>query len=416
MDIRPFVAHRYDPKVAGSVARVVSPPFDQYSKEMQAAAYKLSPYHYVRLILPRDDNPHEAAAKTLEQWLADGVLVPDAAPAIYPYSQAYRDPRGTPHVRHGFLALLRLTPLEGGPIYPHERTMPKTLADRLELMRATRADFGPIFITFPDADGDVTRLLKEAQSGKPAISVPDSDGNRHDVWVQADTAWQQKLIDLMQPVDGVIADGHHRYKAALQYADEIEVAGGGDSPARFKLVALFPAFADNLTVFPVHRVVEAWPQSADPEPFFAVERKDHLRLENLQDAVAASPGMVGVFTRKGGVEVWTHRDDAPMIWDSEPSEIYRRLPAAAFEASVLRGLMGMSQNRIALKDGLHYVRHVNEARQLIWKGFERAFFLPPTPLDAIITAARAGELMPQKSTYFYPKLLSGLVSYLHDRS
>jgi uncharacterized protein (DUF1015 family) len=415
MEIRPFAAHRYDPKVVGSVARVVSPPYDQYDTEMQAAAYKLSPCHFVRLILPREQNPHVAAANTLAEWLDEGVLVPEAAPAIYPYSQSYRDPRGAPHVRHGFLALLRLTPLENGPIYPHERTMPGTLADRLELMRATKADLGPVFIIFPDDDGDVTRFLQQAQNEKPVISVPDSDGNKHDVWVQTDSKWQQRLVDLMQSVDGVIADGHHRYKAALQYADEVEAAGGGNSPARYKLVALFPAFEDNLSVFPIHRVVESWPQGADPEQFFAVERKDHLRLENLQDMVATNPGTVGVFTRKGGIEVWTHRDDAPSIWDFEPSDVYRRLPAPAFEASVLRGLMGMSQNRIALKDGLRYVKRVNEARQLIWKGFDRAFFLPPTPLDAILDTARGGELMPQKSTYFYPKLLSGLVSYLHDR-
>jgi len=413
LEIRPLSGYRYDTTKVGDVGRVVSPPYDQYDDGLQAAAYDQSPHHFVRLILPRDTDPHQAAAKTLEEWVHGGVLVRESAPAIYPYSQVYIEPRGGERVRHGFMALLKLTPLEGGPVYPHERTMPKTMAERLGLLRATKADLGPVFVTFADEEGAVSDLLANVHETEAAVSVSDRDGNAHHLWTQTDPMWHEQLSYLLRNADGVIADGHHRYKAALQYADELQA--GHDHPARWKLVAFFPAFEDNVTVLPIHRVVENWPADAEPKKFFNINTMQFWRPEDVEHAVGHTAGTIGQYSQTTGTEVWAHKFGAPQVWDGEPSEIYRSLPAAAFEASVLRGLVGMTPEDIGAKKGLRFVRTVGEAKRLLWQGFDRAFFLPPTPVGDIIAAAKAGEVMPQKSTYFYPKVLSGLVSYLHDR-
>lgn len=414
MEIRPFNAYRYDSSRVGSMDRVVSAPYDQYDDESQAAAYKQSPHHYVRLIYPTDSNTHEAAANTLSQWTKEGVLKKEDVPAIYPYSQIYTDPRGGEHVRHGFFALLRLTPFEGGPVHPHERTMPKTQEDRLNLMRATKADFGPVFITFDDDDGEITRLLEEVHDQDAEISVPDGDGNEHHMWVQKDQSWMQKLVDKMKDIEGVIADGHHRYKAALQYAEEMRAMGGDDHPANFKLVAFFPAFEDNIMVSPIHRVIENWPAEADEKKFFNVSRMQFWMPEDAERAATDSGGAFGMFSKSTGTEMWAHKHGAPQIWDGEPSDDYKGVPAAALEASVLRGMLGMSTEDIGAKKGIRFVKTVAEAKRLIWGGYDRVFLLPPTPLSTIIKIAKSGEVMPQKSTYFYPKLLSGLVTYIHE--
>ena len=413
MDIRPFHGFRYNSHKVKSLEDVVSPPYDQYNAESQAEAYKKSPHHYVRLILPKESNPHQAAATTLDQWVSQQVLSKESAPAIYPYSQVYLEPRGEQRVRNGFFALLKLTPLEGGPVHPHERTLPRTLEERLHLMRATKADFGPVFVTFSDPEGAVSDLLSGVHESDPVGSVHDGDGNAHHLWVQTEDMWHQALQHLLRNTEGVIADGHHRYKAALQYADEL--GAGDDHPARWKLVAFFPAFDDNVTVLPIHRVVEDWPDTADAKKFFNINPMQFWRPEDAEHAAAHNPGTVGQLSRESGTEMWAHKFGAPQVWDGDPSDTYKSLPAAAFEASVLRGMLEMTPEDIGNKKGIRFVKSVSEAKRLVWGGFKKAFFLSPTNVDDIIATAKAGEVMPQKSTYFYPKVLSGLVSYLHEK-
>ena len=413
MELMPFNGFRYNTSCVKSLENVVSPPYDQYDEESQAAAYKKDPHHFVRLIFSHDSEPHQAAARTLDEWVSGNILSKEPAPAIYPYTQVYYEPRGEERVRHGFLALLKLTPLGGGPVHPHERTMPKTLEERLQLMRATKADFGPVFLTFSDPEGAVSDLLAGIHETDPAASVHDDEGNAHHLWVQTDSMWHQQLQYLLKDTEGVIADGHHRYKAALQYADEQNA--GDDHPARWKLVAFFPAYEDNVTVLPIHRVVEEWPETTDPKQFFNIGSMLFWRPEDAEKAAAYNPGTVGQFSRESGTEMWAHKPGAAQVWDGEPSETYKKLPAAAFEASVLRGMLGMTPEEIGNKKGVRFVKSVSEAKRLVWGGHKKAFFLAPTPIDLIISTAKAGEVMPQKSTYFYPKVLSGLVSYLHDR-
>jgi len=413
MEIRPLRGLRYDTDVVGSLENVLSPPYDQYDEEMQAAAYARSPHHFVRLILNREANPYAAAAKTLDDWTVGGVLRREPAPAIYPYTQTYRDPNGEERSRHGFLALLRLTALADGPVYAHERTLPKPLGDRYELLRTTKADFGPVFVVFPDKGGEVTGALADAEAASPEIDVLDGDGNRHRLWVQIDVVWQRRLLEALVARDGVIADGHHRYKSALQYAEERRMAGAGaDDPANFKLVAFLPATADNLTVYPIHRVVEKWPEALSPETFFTVSALDDP--ETLPQRVTEVGRTVGTLSADGNAALWTLRSDAEWPEPENLSPAYRSLPTALLEAYVLRGLLGMSADAIAHKEGLAFAKGMEAAKARLQRGYARAFILPPTPLEAIFATARAGELMPQKSTYFYPKLLSGLVTYRHQ--
>lgn len=416
MEIRPFAGYRYNSQVVGSVSRVVSPPYDVYDAAMQAAAYKKSPHHYVRLILNRESDPHKAAASTLEAWVKDQVLVKEPQPAIYPYVQYYTDPAGSQCTRRGFFALLRLTPTDAGPVHAHERTLPKPLEERLNLMRVTRADFGPIFVIFPDDGGEFLSLLEQATSGDPEIETDDTDGNLHRLWVAKDTKWQNRLCELLRSVEGVIADGHHRYSAALRYAEERRAAGAGpDDSSQFKLVALFPGTADNLTVFPIHRIVENWPDSPDVAKYFNTSQMSLWRPEEVIKAVANTPQTLGYYAQGQTPEMWAYKQTAPIAWEGTPSDAYKRLPTAMFEAAVLRGILGMTTEQIAAKEGLQFTKQLGEAKRMVWNKKARAFFLPPTPVDAIFATAQAGLLMPQKSTFFYPKLLSGLVTHLHGR-
>jgi uncharacterized protein (DUF1015 family) len=415
LEIRPFTGYRYNPAVVGLIDRVVSPPYDVYDDAMQQAAYDSSPYHFVRLILNRDSDPYASAAATLRQWVEKQVLVKESGPAIYPYVQHYRDPAGKSLSRRGFFALVRLTAFGAGPVHAHERTLPKPLGDRLNLMRATRADLGPIFVVFPDHGGRGLHLIEEATSAAPAAETVDQDGNEHQLWVATDSGWQARLTEMMKSVEGVIADGHHRYSAALRYAEEHRAAGAGpDDSSHFKLVAFFPGSADNLTVFPIHRVVESWPAGADVSKYFD-RRLVASNPHEIAELVAATPMSLGTLASDGKAELWSYKPDAPIRWDGKPTDAYKRLPPALFEAAVLRGILGMTPERIAAKEGLQFVKKADEASALAGKKGARAFFLPPTPLDAIFATAQAGELMPQKSTFFYPKLLSGLVSHLHGR-
>jgi uncharacterized protein (DUF1015 family) len=411
LDIRALRGLRYDPARIKSLADVVSPPYDLYDDDMQAAAYEKSPHHYVRVILPRESDPYQASAGTLKDWFLKGILRQESAPAVYPYTQVYAEPRGRAHLRHGFLALVKLTPHESGPVFPHERTLAKPLEDRLKMTRATQVDLEPIFLTFSDPRGGVAALLEEVHRRRPDAAVPDLDGHEHRLWVQTEMAWISKLTEMLRPLEAVIADGHHRYKAALKYAEELNA--GDDHPARWKLAAFFPAFEDNVTVLPIHRVVEHWPDSADPAKFFHINGMQYWRPEDAEHAVGHKPGTLGHYSRQTGTEVWAYKPGAAQVWEGQPSETYRKLPTAAFEASVLKGLLGMSPEDIEQKKGISFVKSVGEAKRLIWAGHQRAFFLPPTRVEDIIATAKNGEVMPQKSTYFYPKVLSGLVAYPH---
>lgn len=411
MEIRPLRGLRYDTTRVKDIADVVSPPYDIYNDEMQAAAYDRSPNHFVRVILPRENDPYQASASALKDWTLKGILKQEASPAVYPYTQLYTEPRGKERVRHGFLALVKLTPHESGPVYPHERTLAKPLEDRLKMMRATQADLEPIFLTFPDPQGTVSALLDEVHRRRPEVAVPDLDGHQHQMWVQTELSWISKLTELVNPLEAVIADGHHRYKAALHYADELKA--GDDHPARWKLAAFFPAFEDNVTVLPIHRVVQDWPDTADAGKFFNINGMQFWRMEDAEHAVGHTAGTLGHFSREDGTEVWAYKQGAAQVWEGQPSDTYKKLPTAAFEASVLRGLLGQTPDDIMEKKNVSYVKSVGEAKRLIWSGYKHAFLLAPTRVEDIIATAKKGEVMPQKSTYFYPKVLSGLVAYPH---
>lgn len=414
MEIQPLFGYRYNPEIVGALGDVLSPPYDQFDAASQAAAYDRSAYHFVRLIYNRDDNPYASATQTLEQWVTAGVLQKEQSAAIYPYAQTYVDPAGHQQSRHGFLALLRLTELESGPVYPHERTLPKPLGDRYELLKATQADLGPVFVTFPD-DGVVAGLLSEAEAQTPKVDVKDSDGNAHRLWAQSNVEWIGRLTAAIATADGVIADGHHRYKSALQYARDRVAVDGPNGPAAYKLVALFPASKDNLTVYPIHRVVEKWNADADVARYFDVTPLPEFPQAEFIQRVQETPGTLGFWHRERGTELWKLKEGARELWVNGVSEAYRSLPPAQLERFVLTDLLGMSEDAIANKQGLAFAKKIGEIARWFEQGYECAFILPATPLDAVFETARAGEVMPQKSTYFYPKLLSGLVSYLHGR-
>ncbi len=410
-EIQPLNALRYDPKKTGGLQDVVSPPYDVIDAEQREQLTARSPYNVVEIDLPQGDEPYDNAARTLSQWRDDGIIVQDEDPAVWVLEQDYTGPDGKQRTRTGFLARVRVTPYGPGTIRPHERTHPGPREDRLKLTRATKANLSPIFSLYSDADGLARRTLTTAtEHTSPYAETTDDDGTVNRLWRSTDTDTIATLQEALEPAELLIADGHHRYETARVYADEI----GGEGPHRYVLMCLVALEDPGLTVFPTHRLVkdltpEQQEQLAktlqqdfeierlDDEQQLAPPANDELRL-GYMDSHFLRPFMLALKDQKIADEALPDHA-AP----------YRHLDTAVLEALILKGALGMTDESIDHLDGLGYARDFAQALELIHdKAYDAAFFMAPTPVQRIRAVAESGENMPPKSTYFYPKVPTGL--------
>lgn len=410
-EVRPLQAVHYNPSRV-EIADVVAPPYDVISPEGRKELVERSERNVVELDLPEPAaegaDPYEHAAATMEAWERDGTLLGDSEPTIWAYEQDYTGPDGTSRTRRGFLARIRVTDYGPGKVRPHERTQPGPKEDRLRLTRATGHNLSPIFVLH---EGDAWPHLAESASAAPWAEVTDTDGTTHRVWPIADPAVQEGVEAELADSELLIADGHHRYETARTYAEEI----GGEGPHRFTLACLVSLEDPGLSVFATHRLLH----DLDRDKQEAI-RETLLDLfevsEATEETVVPGPdsgdvafGYMDAHHRKPYNLVLTDpgRLDAAL---EGFSEAYRRLDAAALEALVLRGALGMSDEDIAAKRGLSYCSDTDEALRRINAGeADAGFLLRPTPVEQVRAVAAAGETMPPKSTYFFPKLLTGLV-------
>ena len=412
-EVRPLHAVHYD---LGEVALadVVAPPYDVIDEQQRGGLVSKSEYNVVELDLPRDPaggDPYEHAAHLLEQWVKAGILTHDDQPAIWALEQDYAAPDGSRLTRRGFLARVRLAPYGEG-IRPHERTQPGPKEDRLRLTRATRHNLSPIFALHP---GNAWQHLEPAIGGDPWGEVTDSDGTTHRVWRVGDPAVHQAIAAELEPGELLIADGHHRYETSLAY--QREVGQGGD--ADYVLMALVSLEDPGLTVFPTHRLLKARNQG-DRDAREAALREgisEHFDIEQVPvaDLDPAGTDGVGVF---GFMESRFERCFRLQLRDTSrlgetfagQSEAYRTLDAAILEELILKEILGMSADDIAAKRGIGYTPSADEALAKLDAGeYQVAFLLRPTPVEQVRAVAAAGETMPPKSTYFFPKLLTGIV-------
>jgi uncharacterized protein (DUF1015 family) len=412
-DVQPLRALRYDLGRAGSLDSLTAPPYDVIDPAQRAALAARSQYNVVELDLPQGERPYERAAELLEQWKRTGILVQEREAALWPLTEAYRLPDGSTAVRSGFLCRVRISDYGPGLIRPHERTHPAAKEDRLKLTRATKANLSPIFALYPDPDDAAWSALEPATETPPLGEVTDQEGTTHRLWRVADHRAIERVQQALEGRELLIADGHHRYETARTYAEEI----GGEGEHRYVLMCLVSLSDPGLTILPTHRLVGGLDERRRERLERALEREFRVRSVEL-DELAPGPNPNGSLPTYGYFEHQSERALRLELVSAEPAErtlaghceSYRRLDTAVLEKLVLEDALEMSEDDISHQRGLGYARDVDEALTLVRSGeYELAFLLRPTPVEQMKAVAEAGETMPPKSTYFYPKLPSGLL-------
>jgi uncharacterized protein (DUF1015 family) len=412
MRIMPFRGYRYAQDGARDVSPVVAPPYDQISPEIQARLYAMSPANIVRASYPRAEpgaDPYRASRSALDRWLADGVWRRDPEPALYPYHQSYAvgEQRLT---RRGFVALGEVTPYAAGVVRPHERTEAAPKADRLRLLEATGADLGLLFMLASDPAGALLEAV--TPTGEPVAEARDLRGEVHRLWRVTDPAVIGRVQTLMADRSVIIADGHHRYETAVEYARQHPDRPG----ARAKLMAFFAPEAPGLTILPNHRLVRAL------EAFSLGELRKRaapwFEVGPLPDPLAFRPAPRR-FAVVAGAEAVTFalRDAAAgrIGWPPGTSAAWRGLAVAILHEGLLRPLLGIDDARLAAGRHVAYTADPAEAVARARAGeVQAAFLIAPTRPDELLAVVRGGEVLPPKSTHFYPKLLDGLVFHRLD--
>jgi uncharacterized protein (DUF1015 family) len=402
--VKPFQPFRYTAK-AGDPANLLTQPYDKITPQMHARYLAASPYNLVRVILGEKrefdtdtENVYTRAAQYLEDWIREGVLAQDAAPRFYAYSQEFAVPdSGERLTRQGFIGLGKLEDYSANVVYRHEQTLTGPKKDRRELLNHTRAHFGQIFMLYPDPARAVDAILMDSEKGAPILDVLDEYGARHRVWPITDTA---AIESLMSDKKLLIADGHHRYETALAYSK--------DHPeAQYVMMTFVNMHAPGLKILATHRVL----RGVDPSGFHE-RAKEHWSatplhsVDELKRALAAPgpssqsrPVRIGIVTGAGQHLLERPRKDG-------------ELDVPVLHKDILGGLLGITEEAVRDEKNIKYVRGIDAAVAEVREGdAEVAFILEATPIDDMARIAFAGGVMPQKSTDFYPKLLSGGTIY-----
>jgi uncharacterized protein (DUF1015 family) len=410
-EVRPLTALHYNLAAIPSLAEVVAPPYDVIDGERRRALLARSPFNVVEIDLPEappGQDRYEHAAETLEEWELQGILSADREPGLWALAQEYSAPDGLRRTRRGLLCRVRVTPYGRGLVRPHERTQPGPKEDRLKLTEATRHNLSPIFSLHP---GDAWRHLEGFTRSDPWAEVTDDEGTTHRVWRIDDPEVHRAIAAELADAELLIADGHHRYETARTYADAI----GGDGAHRYTLMALVSLEDPGLTVFGYHRLLTNVGEPEAQEALASTLRErfelEEVPLERLDPA--GEPG-IGVF---GYVDAHFRRGFRLRLKDPESlgelipgaSRSYRELDATILETLVLRGALGMTEADVEGKRGIAYTASSERALAALDEGTHAVFLMRPTPVQQVRAVADAGETMPPKSTFFFPKLLTGIV-------
>jgi uncharacterized protein (DUF1015 family) len=465
--IYPFRALRYDTSRV-RMEDVVTQPYDKITPEMQQGYYERSPYNLIRIILgkrePDDTEPQDflpageqahnvytRAAESLKEWRADQILAEEAEPALYGYSQTYTVPHTSEiRERRGFIALGHLYDYADKVVYRHEQTFPKHKSDRLALFKATRAYCEQIYMLYSDPAFTSEKLIFGAKAGdgpgkdtRPAdLAITDEYGVVHRVWKLTDPSLINLIVTAMADKKLIIADGHHRYETSVAYAkerstqlklplgeplDPDEKVGSGHLPSPpFPEAAMMMTFvnmdAPGITILPTHRVVFGLENFSsanfitDASRYFDItELDDNLPGQQLIERLGTTPGESFIAATGDGNFILTPKPDeiAPLLNGMPPKQ--RQLGVAQLHGVVLDHLLGLDQDTITRLGKVHYIRDAQEAVALVESGeADVAFLIKPITLEQLRDVSLSGDVMPQKSTDFYPKLLSGLAIYALD--
>jgi uncharacterized protein (DUF1015 family) len=447
--IAPFRAFRYQPSRV-DLSKAITQPYDKITPEMQDRYYAASPYNVVRIILGKrapedpDNNVYTRASGFFRDWRQQGILQRDAQPSLYSYSQLFTSSGGTARVeRRGFIGLGRVEDYSTGIVFRHEQTLAKPKADRLELLRATRAHFGQIFMLYSDS-GDIESLLHS--DADPDLQITDEYGVLHKLWKVSDPTLIEAVRSKMLDQKLIIADGHHRYETALAYRNECRVASEvnanpgssrprssgtalledhepGDAPHEWVMMTFVNMNSPGLVILPTHRVVHSL-GSFSTESFVSRAR-NFFNVEEVDTTVDA--------TRATGLLQQAGRAGTALLAVTPDRDLLLHTPranGATFEGLSLRqqaldvvqlhrvlltNVLGLTEHSIRNQENIAYVRDTAEAiRRVREGGANIAFLMNPARMSQVRDIAFAGEVLPQKSTDFYPKLLTGLTVYALD--
>jgi uncharacterized protein (DUF1015 family) len=441
--VRPFRAFRYNPERA-PFDRVLTQPYDKISPAMQEKYYAADPHNLITIekgrVLPRDSaqsNVYTRAAAALQDWIGKNVVVQDPAPSFYAYTQEYTVP-GTDErrTRRGFIGAGKLEDYSVGVVFRHEQTLSGPKADRLELLRHTRTHTGQLFMLYSDAERRVDAILAEAESGSaPATELRDEYGVVHRLWVVAEAERVAAIQKAMADQKLVIADGHHRYETALNYRNERRNQAGGTDPDaayEFAMMTFINTRSEGLTILPTHRVAAnlhdfSWPSVRRYlEPWFTAEAFS-FRSEGEQAEARGKflhclnetreQRSIGVYPAaedgKRAYYVLTLRpgaDLAPLLPNVSP--LQRQLDVVLLHEGILEPALGITPLAVTSEKNLTYEREASAALEAVDSGAAQiAFLLNACDVEQVMRIATAGEVLPQKSTDFYPKLLSGITMY-----
>jgi uncharacterized protein (DUF1015 family) len=424
-DVRAFRGYRYDLGKVGSLSDVVCPPYDVIDGGLQKELYAKSPFNAVRVELTTDEpgdtdanNKYNRAANAFREWQLENALVQDTARSLYVYEQEFTVD-GTPFVRRGFLARVRLEPFGTGRIFPHEQTLSGPKADRLKLYHATGFNVSPIFGLYPDEANEVAAALAPAVAGSPPRVATDHLGVVHRLWVVTDQQVISKVVGLLGPKPVYLADGHHRYETGLKYLDERRAAGevpDDEAPPNFCLMMLVGMSDPGLVILPTHRLVSGLPAVTTEQ--FRTAVRDHFEIVSTAPDAAAcwqdveldgSQTVLGFGTVADGKWVVARLKDPAEMARLAPdhSAAWRGLAVSVLHRLVLDRLLPAKFGSPANCRYVHTVKEVTDA--VTAKGCQLACLVPPATMAHVETIAGHRETMPAKSTYFYPKVLTGMV-------
>jgi uncharacterized protein (DUF1015 family) len=437
-DIRPFRAVRYNPEVAVELGQLVTQPYDKISAEMQSRYYETNPHNLVRIILGRRnpgdssaENVYTRAAADFRRWVEVGILKSDGQPAIYAYDQEYEVPGqpGVTRLRRGFIALARIEDYAAGVVHRHEETLAGPKADRLELLKATRAHCEQLFLLYSDPAGEIEGVIDRA-APSAADFVTDEYGVRHSLRKVDDGAAVAAITAAMRAKKLVIADGHHRYETAIAYRDSCRAQGPPSARSDFVMMTFVRKESDGLSILPTHRVVHSlahfeWnafliaaKSYYDVETFSATGDSAGWagRLTSQLEESGRSTPTLAVYGGRGSLALLKLRSGLSLAASlPDVTEGLRRLDVILLHRLVIEHLLGIDRQAVREEKNLHYVRGCPEALAQVDHGkAQLCFLMNPTTIDQVWENALAGQPLPQKSTDFYPKMLSGLAMYWLD--
>jgi uncharacterized protein (DUF1015 family) len=423
--IAPFRGLRYDSSRTPDVSAVLAPPYDVIGDGERRALEARDPHNVVRLELPRgeDDARYSGAAGLLAAWTSEGILRADADDACYVYEQQFGW-AGKRYTRRGFFAAVRLEPFERRVVLPHEHTLSGPKEDRRRLLRATRTQLSPIFGLYRDAEAAAGAVIDGAVAGTPTVDATTPDGVRHRLWPIADAATNARLAAILADKQILIADGHHRYETMLGLAGELRPAGAtGPAPSDFAMMYLARAEDPGLLVLPTHRLVKDLVGfdfaglCAAAKAAFDISGGDERTPEAIEARLTREGASRVVFAvRVPGESATTWFALKPIVDLSAlgPPSL-RKLDVTVLHGVILGSLLGIDAEALAKQSFLTYTHDTKEAIARVAAGeAQAAFLMNATKVHEVLAACEAGFVLPQKSTYFQPKLATGLVMYRLD--